>query len=76
MLLVVAKGEKMYYIKEFTGTGVSICKNKEGKFLLWLDDRDLPVATYKKWESANLSMQTIAEAYINGDKAVQISPND
>ena len=76
MLLVVAKEGKIYYIREITGIGISIKKNKEDKFMLCLDDRVEPIAIYSNWENANNSMELITKAYGNSEKFVVISPND
>ena len=76
MILVVAKQGKIYYMKEFTGTGVSVKKNKENKFLIYLDDRREPIAIYSKWEKANETMGKITEAYAKTDRIVIIEPND
>lgn len=76
MILVVAKEGKIYYLKEITGIGISIKKNKEDKFMLCLDDRVEPIATYSNWENANNSMEIITKAYANSEKFAVILPND
>ena len=76
MILVVAKEGKIYYVKEITGIGISIKKNNENKFMLCLDDRIEPIATYNNWENANNAMEIITKAYGNSEKFAVISPND
>ena len=75
MILVVAKEGKIYYMKEFTGAGISIKKNKENKFLLFLDDRTEPIAIYSTWEEANESMDIISQTYAKSEKIAVIKPN-
>lgn len=75
MILTVAKEGKIYYIKEFTGTGITIKKNKENKFLLYLDDRAEPIATYSTWEKANTAMDLITQTYAKRESIVIIEPN-
>lgn len=76
MVLLVSKNGKYYYMKELTNTGICIKKNQEGKFLICLDDRIEPVATYSNWEKANSAMGEIMAAYEKGDKFAIIEPND
>ncbi len=76
MVLVVAKAGKTYYIREMNNVGISIKKNKENKFMICLDDRPEPIATYKNWEKANESMDKITQAYGKDEKFAVIEPND
>ena len=76
MILVVAKEGKIYYIREINSIGIGIKKNKANEFMICLDDRVEPIATYKKWENANIAMDTITQAYAKSEKIVVISPND
>lgn len=76
MILVVAKEGKIYYIREITGVGIGIKKNKANEFMICLDDRVEPIATYKKWENANAAMEEITKTYGNSEKFAVISPND
>lgn len=77
MILVVAKEGKIYYIREITGIGISIKKSEDNKFMLCLDDRIEPIATYKKWENANSAMEEITKTYAcSTNKIAVISPND
>jgi hypothetical protein len=76
MLLIVAKQGKIYYIREINGVGITIKKNNENKYMICLDDRVEPIATYTKWENANMAMDEISKAYANSEKLVVISPND
>lgn len=76
MVLVVAKAGKTYYIREMNNVGISIKKNKENKFMICLDDRPEPIATYSNWEKANESMDIITQAYGKDEKFAVIEPND
>lgn len=76
MILTVAKDGKIYYIKEFINTGISVKKNEENKFLLYVDGRDEPIAIYSNYEKANKTMDDISQAYAKGDKIVVIEPRD
>lgn len=76
MVLVVSKNRKYYYIKEMKSTGVCIKKNKENKFMICLDDRPEPIATYSNWEKANSTMGEILTAYEENKKIAIIEPND
>lgn len=75
MILIVAKNGKIYYMKEMTGAGVSIKKDKENKFMVCLDDRTEPIAIYKDWEKANNAMGEIMKGFEEDTFAV-IEPND
>lgn len=77
MILVVAKEGKIYYIREINSIGIGIKKNKANEFMLCLDDRVEPIATYKKWENANAAMEEITKTYaFSTNKIAVISPND
>ena len=76
MVLMVSKNGKTYFIKEMTNVGVSIKKNKENKFMICLDDRPEPIATYSNWEKANSAMGEIMTAYEKSYKFAIIEPND
>ncbi len=76
MVLIVSKNGKYYYIKELTNIGICIKKNQEGKFLICLDDRVEPIATYSNWEKANSAMGDIITAYEENRKMISIEPND
>lgn len=76
MVLVVAKAGKTYYIREMNNVGISIKKNKANQFMICLDDRPEPIATYKNWEKANESMDKITQAYGKDEKFAVIEPND
>ena len=76
MILLVCKNGKNYYVRDLSNTGVSIKKNKENKFMICLDDRVEPVATYSNWEKANNVMGEIILAYEKNEKFVAIEPND
>lgn len=76
MVLLVTKNSKYYYIKELTNTGICIKKNQENKYLICLDDRVEPIATYSSWEKANNAMDIILTAYEKDEKFAIIEPND
>ena len=76
MIIVVAKEGKIYYIREISGIGIGIKKNKATEFMICLDDRPEPIAIYKKWENANAAMEEITKVYGNSEKFAVISPND
>lgn len=76
MVLMVSKNGKYYYIKEMKGTGVSVKKSKDNKYMICLDDKPEPIAIYSNWEKANSAMGEIMTAYENSHKFVVIEPND
>lgn len=76
MLLLVSKNGKYYYMKELSNAGIAIKKNQENKFMICLDDRVEPIATYSNWEKANSAMGEIMTGYEEDKKIVVIEPND
>ena len=76
MVLLVTKNGKYYYMKELSNTGIAIKRNQENKFMICLDDRPEPIATYSDWEKANSAMGEIMTGYEEDKKIVVIEPND
>lgn len=77
MITLVAKNKnKIYYIKDFTGQGISIKQGEDNKFLLVLDDRVEPIAIYENVENLNYVMQQIFEGIYRERKIVYFPPRD
>lgn len=74
--LVVKKDNKIYYIKDFNGQGLSIKQGENNKFLLQLDDRVEPIAIYDKVENLNFVMLEIIEAIYKECKIIFFPPRD
>lgn len=76
LTLIVKNNDKIYYIKNFEGQGLSIKQGENNKFLLQLDDRVEPIAIYDKAENLNFIMFEIMEAIYKDKKIICFPPRD